>query len=79
METRIMEAAKAWLIEHQDTMRDELIALCNLNSSSDNLTGLATVESYLEEYFSPLGLPIQKLRQRGTSVDHPCVALGLDW
>ncbi|WP_146678451.1 hydrolase [Pirellula sp. SH-Sr6A] len=61
METRIMEAARTWLIAHQDTMRDELIALCNLNSSSDNLAGLATVETFLEEYFSPLGLPIQKL------------------
>jgi glutamate carboxypeptidase len=61
METRIIDAAKTWLLSHQETMRDDLIELCNLNSGSDNLTGLTQVESYLEEYFSPLGLPCTKI------------------
>ena len=56
-----MKKAQVWLLRYQDQMADELEQLCNMNSGSDNVFGLARVAEWLMEYFSPLGAACEKI------------------
>ena len=56
-----MKQAQAWIQSHQDQMADELEQLCNINSGSENVSGLNRISEWLIEYFSPLEVLCQKI------------------
>ena len=50
-----------WLGSQQDNMTQTLIRWANINSGSENLTGLATMTTELEHAFAPLGANVATL------------------
>ena len=51
-----------WLAQHTDAMSEDLIELCNINSSSDNPAGLQIAADWLEKFFAPLNAPHQRIQ-----------------
>ena len=56
-----MKPFQSWLSDHQDEMANDLELLCNLNSGSDNVEGLARVADWLVGYFSPLDVECERI------------------
>jgi glutamate carboxypeptidase len=56
-----MKPFQSWLLDRQDEMANDLEQLCNLNSGSDNVEGLARVADWLVEYFSPFEVECERI------------------
>lgn len=56
-----MTAAIPWLNSQQAKIADEVIAICNLNSGSNSLSGLHDVADHLEHLMRDFELPCQRI------------------
>jgi glutamate carboxypeptidase len=50
-----------WLATQADSMAQDLIDLCDINSGSDHLNGLNQAADWLERFFAPLKIPCQRM------------------
>lgn len=61
MDSAALDNALHWLAGQQDAMTEDLIALCNMNSGSDNLDGLMRVASWLENWAGFTGTTFERV------------------
>jgi glutamate carboxypeptidase len=57
----ITPKALEWIEGQADQMATDLETLCNINSGSDHVEGLERAANWLENYFTPLGVPCQRI------------------
>lgn len=68
-----------WIKKHQESMTQQLIEWVNINSWSENPTGLAKMHATIETAFGPLGgemssiplPPLIKIDSKGQIIEHP--------
>jgi glutamate carboxypeptidase len=68
-----------WLDDQQQSMRDLLTTICNINSGTFNVEGIAKIQSILEQQFSPLAdqhklIPLEAYQQidsQGNQIHSP--------
>ncbi len=56
-----MSKAIEWIQQHAEQMSDDLETLCNINSGSENMSGLQVAAEWLTGFFSPLGVDVDRI------------------
>ena len=55
------QTPQSWIAQLQQRMTEDLIALCNINSGSENVAGLNQAADWLERSFAVLNSPVRRI------------------